>query len=148
MSHSIPTTSEKWANFLQRNKDFLATGEFQKPITLEKVTSLVESHGLKSLYILTCSDSRVEPAEIFQLKKGEANIVRVAGGRVVNEKSDIFRSLSIMSSIAPIGTLIVLHHTDCGGLLRTDEEVKRILGERNPKHKHDVENVVFGTFRE
>lgn len=147
MAQTAPPSSERWAALLQRNKDFLATGAFQKPMPIAQVPPMVQSTGYKAIYILTCPDSRVEPGEIFQLKKGEVNILRYAGGKVLDEKSDVFRSLSIMSTIAPVGTFIVLQHTDCGGLFRTDEEIKRILGERSPEHKHDIEDVVYGTFK-
>ena len=69
----------------------------------------MKEHDYKGLYILTCADSRVLPEEIFGLKKGEANVIRNAGGQAI--ESDVFRTLGLMSTIAPIGTLIVMHHT-------------------------------------
>jgi len=90
-------------------RQFLASGSFQQPRRLADVGALVKEHSYKALYILTCSDGRVLPEEIFGLKKGEAAILRNAGGRAL--ESDVFRTLSIMSTIAPIGTLVVLHHT-------------------------------------
>lgn len=90
-------------------RQFLASGSFKQPRALADVDGLVKDHGFKGLYILTCADSRIFPEEIFGLKKGEANVIRNAGGRAI--ESDVFRSLGVMSTIAPIGTLIVLHHT-------------------------------------
>jgi len=94
---------------LSTTRQFLASGSFQPPRALADVASLVKEHNYKGLYILTCADGRVLPEEIFGLKKGEVNILRNGGGRAL--ESDVFRSLSVMSTIAPIGTFIVLHHT-------------------------------------
>ena len=90
-------------------RQFLASGSFEAPRGLAEAAALVKEHGYKGLYILTCADGRVLPEEIFGLKKGEANILRNAGGRAI--ESDVFRTLGVMSTIAPVGTLIVLHHT-------------------------------------
>lgn len=58
--------------------------------------------------LVSCSDARIEPAEFLRLKKGEANIIRVAGGRV---QEQVLRSLEIMGTIAPIGLVVVIHHS-------------------------------------
>jgi carbonic anhydrase len=85
------------------------------------------------------------PSEIFSLSRGEVNILRNAGGRVT---PDTFRSLSIMGTLMPIGLVVVMHHSDCGGLNTTDQEVREKLQERAPEHKHEVEGTWFGTFRD
>jgi carbonic anhydrase len=85
------------------------------------------------------------PSEIFSLSLGEVSILRNAGGRVT---ADTFRSLSVMGTLSPIGLVVVMHHSDCGGLNTTDQEVREKLQERAPAHKHEVGDAWFGTFRD
>ncbi|KAA0069986.1 carbonic anhydrase [Tardiphaga sp. P9-11] len=69
--------------------------------------------------IIGCVDGRVDPADIFELKPGEAVVVRNVGGRI---NRALLETLMILQTVAngagkPIGegwNLIVLHHTDCG----------------------------------
>lgn len=89
-------------------RQYLASRSFKPPRPLSGLEA-AKKDGWKGLYILTCADSRIMPEEIFGLKKGEASVIRNAGGRAI--ESDVFRTLAVMSSIATIGTFIVLHHT-------------------------------------
>ncbi|KAI8401530.1 hypothetical protein FOFC_18399 [Fusarium oxysporum] len=93
---------------------------------------------------VTCSDARVDPRDYFGLKFGEALVIRNAGGRAV----DAFRSLEVMGSIAPIGLIVVVHHTDCGGMFTTEEEIRSKLSDRAPAHAASIKDKWFGTFRE
>lgn len=69
--------------------------------------------------IIGCVDGRVDPADIFELKPGEAVVIRNVGGRI---NMALLETLAILQTIAKgagksIGdgwNLIVLHHTDCG----------------------------------
>lgn len=90
---------------------------------MHAIKEFVAATGYQSLYILTCADGRVHPEEIFGLKKGDANVIRNAGGRAI--ESDVFRSFGVMSSIAPIGLIVVLHHT--GTFLHLDFRLQVIL---------------------
>lgn len=89
-----------------------------------------------------CADARADPTHIFNLRRGEAHLIRNAGGRAYD---DVFRTFEIMSSIAPPGLIIVLHHTDCGALNTTDAEVKSKMLERAPGAKT---RDWWGTFKE
>ena len=72
--------------------------------------------------VLTCMDSRYTAQGVLGLLLGDAHVIRNAGGRVTE---DTIRLLTL--SAAPLGTraCVVIHHTDCGLLGRTDEELRQ-----------------------
>lgn len=69
--------------------------------------------------IIGCVDPRVDPANIFGLKPGEAAVIRNVGGRInpaTLQNMAIVRSVAVAEGkdVGPGWNLIVLHHTDCG----------------------------------
>jgi carbonic anhydrase len=56
-------------------------------------------------------DARVDPYDIFNLKIGEAHVIRNAGGVVTD---DVIRSISISQELLLSTEIIVMHHMDCG----------------------------------
>jgi carbonic anhydrase len=77
--------------------------------------------------ILTCMDARLDPAKYAGLSEGDAHVIRNAGGRA---SDDAIRSLVISHRL--LGTLewFVIHHTECGSLLVTDEIISDLLAGR------------------
>jgi len=81
-----------------------------------------------SLYILTCIDCRVDPAEFLGVRLGEAVVERNVGGRVTPA---VLRDIAYISYLvqtkAPAGPyfeLAIIHHTDCGSTLLADDELR------------------------
>ncbi|KAF2167060.1 hypothetical protein M409DRAFT_54272 [Zasmidium cellare ATCC 36951] len=99
----------------------------------------------QALVELACCDSRVDPTAIFKIQLGEATVLKNAGGRVTD---DTFRSLGVVGSISTLGLIVVLHHTDCGGLFRTDEDIRKIWSDRNPEHAQEISTKAFGTYKD
>lgn len=60
--------------------------------------------------VLTCGDSRVDPAYFLSLPEGEAYVFRNAGGRV----TDDFLRLLFITQMLGSRRVMVIHHTDCG----------------------------------
>ena len=87
----------------------------------------------KHFAILTCMDARMDPYKFAGLMDGEAHILRNAVGRATE---DAIRSLIISHKF--LGTLewFVIHHTNCGMTLVTDEKIGDLLEE-------DLETAVF-----
>ncbi|KAK2685037.1 hypothetical protein QWA68_015981 [Fusarium oxysporum] len=131
-------TSLKLKEFLKRNEE--SQENHQAPPLMRDLVNVVPKSG--TICILTCSDARVDPRDYFGLKFGEALVIRNAGGRAV----DAFRSLEVMGSIAPIGLIVVVHHTDCGGMFTTEEEIRSKLSDRAPAHAASIKDKWFGTF--
>ncbi len=77
------------------------------------------------LAIVTCMDTRLDPFAILGLSLGEAQILRNAGGRVTE---DVLRSLAICVNSFGVETVIVMHHTGCGLVGTTQEELRKQTG--------------------
>lgn len=94
---------------LQRNETFSKT-DFNKDLKIVPSTKTM---------IIACVDSRVDPADIFGLKPGDAVVIRNVGGRL---DPATLRTMGMLGAVTKasggvLGTgwnLIVLHHTDCG----------------------------------
>ena len=71
----------------------------------------VPGRPTRNLAVVTCMDCRLDPREMLGLAKGEAHIMRNAGGVLTD---DMVRSL-VMSQRA-LGTreVMIVHHTRCG----------------------------------
>ncbi|KAF1962493.1 carbonic anhydrase [Byssothecium circinans] len=134
--------SSRFQTLLQRNEETLSSYIVPPTMEVRSARPFTKENG--AVFIISCADPRVEPAEFLQLKKGEAVVFRVAGGRV---QEQVLRGMEIIGTLAPIGLVVVIHHSDCGGLFRTDEEVSDILAQRFPEHAHEVEGKSFGTFK-
>ncbi|MEU4743453.1 carbonic anhydrase [Actinosynnema sp. NPDC023658] len=76
--------------------------------------------------ILTCMDSRIRVFEIFGLKQGEAHVLRNAGGVVTD---DMIRSLALSQRKLGTREVLLVHHTNCGLELVTEDDFKDELEE-------------------
>jgi carbonic anhydrase len=74
--------------------------------------------------ILTCMDARLDPAKYAGLSEGDAHVIRNAGGRA---SDDAIRSLIISYKLLGTQEWFVIHHTDCGMELFTDEIIRNLL---------------------
>src|SRR6478752_2847908 len=74
--------------------------------------------------ILTCMDARLDPAKFAGLKEGDAHVIRNAGGRA---SDDAIRSLIISHKLLGTNEWFVIHHTDCGMQLFTDDIISDLL---------------------
>ena len=74
--------------------------------------------------ILTCMDARLDPAKYAGLSEGDAHVIRNAGGRA---SDDAIRSLVISHKLLGTAEWFVIHHTDCGMELFTDEIMRGLL---------------------
>ncbi|MGH8993913.1 MAG: beta-class carbonic anhydrase [Acidimicrobiia bacterium] len=75
----------------------------------------------KQVAVVTCMDARLNIDGILGLDEGDAHVIRNAGG-VVTE--DAIRSLTISQRLLGTEEIILIHHTDCGMLTFTDDELK------------------------
>jgi carbonic anhydrase len=73
--------------------------------------------------VVTCMDARIDPARALGLEEGDAHVIRNAGGRV----SEAIRSLAISQQLLGTREVAVIHHTDCGMLTFTDDQLRKQL---------------------
>jgi len=74
--------------------------------------------------ILTCMDARLDPAKYAGLSEGDAHVVRNAGGRA---SDDAIRSIVISYKLLGTQEWFVIHHTNCGMELFTEEIMRDLL---------------------
>jgi len=75
----------------------------------------------RQVAVLTCMDARLDPAKFLGLEEGDAHVIRNAGGRV---SDDAIRSLAISQQLLGTREVVVIHHTDCGMLTFTNEQLR------------------------
>ena len=74
--------------------------------------------------VLTCMDARIDPAKLAGLAEGDAHVIRNAGGRA---SDDAIRSLVISHKLLGTREWFVIHHTDCGMGMFTEETMRTLL---------------------
>src|SRR5262245_41815949 len=97
----------------------------------------------RAFAILTCMDARLDPAKYAGLSEGDAHVIRNAGGRA---SDDAIRSLVISHKLLGTREWFVIHHTNCGMELFSDDVIGELLEDNletasfdgqkwsNPKH--------------
>src|SRR5256714_13925881 len=75
----------------------------------------------RKVAVVACMDARLNPYGLLGLQEGDAHVIRNAGG-VVSE--DVIRSLAISQRLLGTREIVLIHHTDCGMLTFTDDQVK------------------------
>ena len=69
-------------------------------------------------------DARLDPAKYAGLAEGDAHVIRNAGGRATD---DAIRSLVISHKLLGTQEWFVIHHTNCGMELFSDEVIADLL---------------------
>ncbi len=78
------------------------------------------------LAIVTCMDSRLDVFAALGLEDGQAHILRNAGGVITD---DVIRSLAISQRRLGTEEVMLIHHTDCGLQLITEDGFRAELQE-------------------
>jgi carbonic anhydrase len=92
------------------------------------------------LAVLTCIDARLQPSKFLGLEIGDAHVVRNAGGRATN---DALRSLIISSQLLGTRQFMVIHHTDCGMLTFTNDDIWTKLEAEFGKNASSIDFLPF-----
>jgi carbonic anhydrase len=86
--------------------------------------------------ILTCMDARLDPAKYAGLAEGDAHVIRNAGGRATD---DAIRSLIISHKLLGTNEWFIIHHTNCGMELFTNDIMGDLLSTSLKTATHDGE---------
>jgi carbonic anhydrase len=103
-------TMSRFDEFLDANQQFSAAfdrGDLPMP-------------PARHVAVVACMDARLHPEKVFGIDIGDAHVIRNAGGRV---SEDVIRSLVISERLLGTTEVVVLHHTDCGMLTFTNEQL-------------------------
>ena len=80
----------------------------------------------KGVAVVACMDARLDVHKILGLQEGDAHVIRNAGGVITDDE---IRSLTISQRLLGTREIILIHHTDCGMLTFTDDELKQQIHE-------------------
>ena len=80
----------------------------------------------KHVAVVACMDARLNIYSMLGLEEGDAHVIRNAGGVITDDE---IRSLLISQRFLGTREIILIHHTDCGMLTFTDDELKRQIQE-------------------
>ncbi|HEX6506451.1 MAG TPA: carbonic anhydrase, partial [Chloroflexota bacterium] len=122
----MATTEE----IIQANQEFAKTfqhGELPMP-------------PARRLAVLTCMDARLHPEKFLGLEFGDAHVIRNAGGRA---SDDAIRSLIISSHLLGTREYVVIHHTDCGMLTFTNEDLQAKLAQETGSDASHIDFLPF-----
>jgi carbonic anhydrase len=76
----------------------------------------------RRIAIVACMDARLNPHALLGLEEGDAHVIRNAGGVITDDE---IRSLAISQRLLGAEEIMLIHHTDCGMLTFTDDELRR-----------------------
>ncbi|MBV8639607.1 MAG: carbonic anhydrase [Candidatus Eremiobacteraeota bacterium] len=99
--------------FVANNERYASS--FQGPLPLPPA---------KQIAVVACMDARFSVYGALGLKEGDAHVIRNAGG-LVDDMT--MRSLVISQRLLGTRTIVLIHHSDCGMLTFTDDELRRAL---------------------
>ena len=76
----------------------------------------------KGVAVVTCMDARLNVYGMLGLQEGDAHVISNAGGVITDDE---IRSLAISQRLLGTREIILIHHTDCGMLTFSDDELKQ-----------------------
>jgi carbonic anhydrase len=99
----------------------------------------------RKVAVLICMDARIDPAKVLGLEEGDAHVIRNAGGRA----ADALRSLAISHELLGIREIVVIHHTDCGMLTFSNDDIRQKLeADLGPEAGKIASQIDFLPFRD
>ncbi|QIN82061.1 carbonic anhydrase [Rubrobacter tropicus] len=75
----------------------------------------------KGVAVVACMDARLDVHGMLGLELGDAHVIRNAGGVITDDE---IRSLMISQRLLGTTEVVLIHHTGCGMLTFSDDEVK------------------------
>jgi carbonic anhydrase len=80
----------------------------------------------KGVAVVACMDARLNVYGMLGLQEGDAHVIQNAGGVITDDE---IRSLAISQRLLGTREIVLIHHTDCGMLTFSDDEVKQQIQE-------------------
>jgi carbonic anhydrase len=92
------------------------------------------------LAIVACMDHRLTPETRLGLRRGDAYVIRNAGGRVTD---DVVRSLIVATHVLGVNECVVIHHTDCRMMHLSEARVRSDVEQRLHLDASELELLAF-----
>ena len=98
----------------------------------------------RKVAVLTCMDARIVPARALGLEEGDAHVIRNAGGRA----ADALRSLIISEQLLGTTHIVVIHHTDCGMLTFSNQDLRTKLQQELHVNADNIDFLPFSNLEQ
>ena len=76
----------------------------------------------KGVAVVACMDARLNVYGMLGLEEGDAHVIRNAGGVITDDE---VRSLAISQRLLGTREIVLIHHTGCGMLTFSDDDLKQ-----------------------
>jgi carbonic anhydrase len=116
-------------DMLDANRGYVASHVFQTP----------SPRPAKGIAVVLCMDARIDPFSALGFERGDAHIIRNAGGRLAEAE----RSLVVSQRLLGTEAVAIIHHTECGLMRPSDAEVREAIG----LDVEEADEMAFLTFR-
>jgi carbonic anhydrase len=87
----------------------------------------------RGVAVVAFMDARLDVHKILVLQEGDAHVIRNAGGVITDDE---IRSLTISQHLLGTREIVLNHHTDCGMLTFTDDELRQQIQEEAGTKPH------------
>src|SRR5579864_9150156 len=94
--------------------------------------------------VVVCMDARIDPARALGLEEGDAHVIRNAGGRA----ADALRSLIISEQLLGTTHIVVIHHTDCGMLTFSNQDLHTKLQQELHANADNIDFLPFSNLEQ
>lgn len=98
----------------------------------------------RKVAVLTCMDARIVPGRALGLEEGDAHVIRNAGGRA----ADGLRSLIISEQLLGTTHIVVIHHTDCGMLTFSNQDLRTKLQQELHANADNIDFLPFSNLEQ
>lgn len=78
--------------------------------------------------VVGCMDSRVVPEHVLGFGEGEAQVLRVSGGRV---SAEVLAGIVASAVLFDIHEIVILHHTDCAMSKWTEAGLREAIADHS-----------------
>jgi len=125
-----PSPDPRIDAYLSNNRKWASSPTYTAPIPFPEMQAKGRAREDGTLIVVACTDPRCTPEEFLGMSttsNNKATIVRVAGGRVQSALGTLL-VLAAVGNQGQKGTIMVIHHTDCGLATADDEDIRRCMG--------------------
>jgi carbonic anhydrase len=100
---------------------------------------------VRRLAVVTCMDARLIPPHFLGLEPGDAHVLRNAGGVVTD---DVIRSLVVSTWLMNVREVLVIAHTRCGMLGKTNDALREEIAARGDVDASGIDFLPFTDLEE
>ncbi|KAE9370975.1 carbonic anhydrase [Stipitochalara longipes BDJ] len=136
----------KWEEMLERNRVYSESKHTPQPLSTEAIPLLgTPASVFPRVLVFSCLDFRAPPLEFLDVKGNEIFVVQNLGGRVKGSLNSLI-FLDTLSQGTALEQVVIIHHTNCGLTLTTEEGLHDALKAEYSDQAEEIEKIEFGNY--